>query len=422
MKKTYAICSVIIAAVVLFTAAAPAFPRANAAETDYYQGDVDMNGEVTAGDARTILRAAVQLESLEEAVLPYADYNGDNAVSAEDARLTLRAAVHLEPLIYTGEYVEQEPYIPPAPKETRSSFASSMAKAVSYGDIKDNMDWMVNTLGERNWHTRTNYSKVDYIYERLSSYGFTDLRYQSFVKNGVTGYNVIATIPTAVKNPDIIVICAHYDTARGTGGAVDNSSGAVALLQLAKRFLYEDRDYSAEVRFLFTDGEEQGYYGAYGYVYSLSQSEIDRHAIVLNMDMMGKPNSLYSDTNYYLAVATEPAQNYYYYNARENVGSRALDEAKKALGDLGEKGYYSPVRAGLHDIVPFRGYGIPALTLSWRRIYADGSYGSDYGLASPSIIHQSYDNIYYFDMDSLYNATRLMAYGAALVLAPYMGL
>ena len=417
MKKLSKPLSVILALLAVLCAAVNIAPRAYAA--DLYLGDVDMNGEVTAEDARVVLRAAVGLETLTGDAFTYADYDGDKKITATDARLTLRTAVELEPLLHVGEYVKPDP---PKPVVTRQSFASDMAKSVSYEDLEDNMYWFVETLGERNWWTGTQNTQVDYIYSRLSSYGFSKLRWQAFTRGDITGYNVIATIPTAVKNPDIILLCAHYDTARGTGGAVDNSSGAVALLQLAKRFLYADKDFGAEIRFLFTAGEEQGYYGAYGYVYSLSSSEVDRHVICLNMDMMGKPNKAYSDTSYYLAVATEPAQNYYYYNARSNIGSDALDEAKDALGNLGESGYYSPVRAGLHDIVPFRSYGIPALTLSWRRIYSADSYGSDYGLASPSIIHQSYDNMYYFDMDSLYNATRLMAYGAALIMADYMGL
>ncbi|MBR5424778.1 MAG: M28 family peptidase [Clostridia bacterium] len=389
---------------------------------EFYLGDVNMDGAVTAEDARTVLRAAVDLEELAEDAFTYGDYDGDGRITAEDARLTLRTAVELEPLLHVGEYVKPDP--PKPPEVTRHSFASDVAKSVSYSDLSDNMHWLVETLGERNWWTGTEYNKVDHIYDRLASYGFSkpNLRWQKVTRGDITGYNVIATIPTAVNDPDIILLCAHYDTARGTGGAVDNSSGAVALLQLAKRFLYLEKDFGAEVRFLFTAGEEQGYYGAYAYVNALSSSEAERHVICLNMDMMGKPNAAYSDTSYYLAVATEPAQSYYYYNARSNVGSDALDEAKEALGYLGEAGYYSPVRAGLHDIVPFRSYGIPALTLSWRRISSADSYGSDYGLASPSIIHQSYDNMHYFDMDSLYNATRLMAYGAALILADHMGL
>ena len=419
MKKLCIPLSVLMALLAVLSTVGNASLCANAAE--FYLGDVDMNGAVTAEDARTVLRAAVGLEELTGDAFTYGDYNGDGAITAEDARLTLRTAVDLEPLLHVGEYVEPDP---PKPQVTRHSFASDVEKTISYNDLSDNMHWLVETLGERNWWTGTQNSKVDYIYDRLASYGYAkpNLRWQSFVKGDITGYNVIATIPTAVKNPDIILLCAHYDTVRGTGGAVDNSSGTAALLQLAKRFLYLEKDFGAEVRFLFTAGEEQGYYGAYGYVYSLSSSEVERHAICLNMDMMGKPNAVYSDTYYYLAVATEPAQSYYYYTARSNVGSDALDEAKEALGYLGEAGYYSPVRAGLHDIVPFRSCGIPALTLSWRRIYAADSYGSDYGLASPGIIHESFDNMHYFDKSSLYNATRLMAYGTALILADYMGL
>lgn len=59
-------------------------------------GDPDASGDVTAADARVILRAAVGLETLTGDARLAADVNTDGALTAEDARLALRVAVGLE--------------------------------------------------------------------------------------------------------------------------------------------------------------------------------------------------------------------------------------------------------------------------------------------------------------------------------------
>lgn len=57
------------------------------------KGDVDGDGEVTAADARIILRAAV---GLEEVPLEVGDIDGDGKITAADAREALRDSVGLE--------------------------------------------------------------------------------------------------------------------------------------------------------------------------------------------------------------------------------------------------------------------------------------------------------------------------------------
>ena len=59
-------------------------------------GDVDGDGDVTAGDARLVLRASV---GLEETDLQRMDADADGTVSAADARLVLRFAVGLESVL-----------------------------------------------------------------------------------------------------------------------------------------------------------------------------------------------------------------------------------------------------------------------------------------------------------------------------------
>ena len=64
----------------------------------YSLGDIDLDGNITAADARLALRAAVKLQDLDPLLQQLADSDGNETVSAADARLILRAAVGLESL------------------------------------------------------------------------------------------------------------------------------------------------------------------------------------------------------------------------------------------------------------------------------------------------------------------------------------
>ena len=60
------------------------------------KGDVDIDGDVDASDARLALRISVGLETVTKEVKAIADVDGVTGVSAADARLILRYSVGLE--------------------------------------------------------------------------------------------------------------------------------------------------------------------------------------------------------------------------------------------------------------------------------------------------------------------------------------
>lgn len=57
-------------------------------------GDVDCSGKVTSSDARTVLRAAVNLEALDRIGLEAADLNASGKADSGDARAILRLSVN----------------------------------------------------------------------------------------------------------------------------------------------------------------------------------------------------------------------------------------------------------------------------------------------------------------------------------------
>lgn len=73
-----------------------------------YTGDMDLDFAVTAGDARKILRASVNLEKLNDFYWGMADVNNDSKITAADARTVLRMSVELEPKVYYNGYLRYE--------------------------------------------------------------------------------------------------------------------------------------------------------------------------------------------------------------------------------------------------------------------------------------------------------------------------
>lgn len=73
-------------------------------------GDVDLDGSVTVGDARTVLRCAVGLEALSSEAQKLADTDGDGSVTVADARAVLRIAVGLGSVFGAALYSQAHKY------------------------------------------------------------------------------------------------------------------------------------------------------------------------------------------------------------------------------------------------------------------------------------------------------------------------
>ena len=311
MKHVKAIVSILMA-LVLFVSAQSFSLLAYAEETEntvYYLGDVNKSGSITAMDARLTLMIAAGTKTPTSEEYNYADYIDDGKISAMDARMVLKAAAGATPLLLPTEKPKQPPKDVPTQEELKQKWISSFSGKVSYSELEKNLKWLVNDIGIRYWFNSSQNKAGDLLYNRLISYGFnaSTCKKIDFKHGAVVGRNIMATIPTSKSNADIILIVAHYDTVGNTSGAVDNSSGVSTLLQLAKIFNQAQNDYGVEWRFIFTAGDEQGYYGAKNYVNTLSATEKARLKLVFNMDMTAKPNSSYDpDGKYCIAISTEP--------------------------------------------------------------------------------------------------------------------
>ncbi len=98
-KKISGIISIVLALVIILTA--------NVSATVNYLGDMDGNSKVEASDARTILRAAVGLDTLSPEKLKIADTDNDDTLSSNDARTALRMSVGLTDWIQISDEAEK---------------------------------------------------------------------------------------------------------------------------------------------------------------------------------------------------------------------------------------------------------------------------------------------------------------------------
>ncbi len=102
--------------------------------------------------------------------------------------------------------------------------------------------------------------------------------------------NVIGLLGDA---PPKIVFLAHYDTALGSPGAVDNASGIRVLLELAQGLIGSGRKLPA-IAFIATGCEEPGFFGSENYVrYFQEHEEPANHpAYCVNLDMLANGEKL----------------------------------------------------------------------------------------------------------------------------------
>lgn len=126
-------------------------------------------------------------------------------------------------------------------------------------------------------------------------------------ENTKASENVVAFVKGSIKPEEILVISAHYDHlgSKGTkifNGADDNSSGTVALLEIAEAFqLAKEKGLGPKrsVLFLHLTAEEQGLYGSKWYVQN-PLFPLKNHIANLNIDMIGRIDDTHLENSNYL--------------------------------------------------------------------------------------------------------------------------
>jgi len=196
----------------------------------------------------------------------------------------------------------------------------------------------------------------DWLVDRLSALGYRP-RFQGFpLGNGLTSRNVLATLPG--RNPDVLVLGAHYDSKSPSPGANDNGTGVGALLQIAAQL--RDQPLDVTLIFAFFGAEEtidsnpdHHHYGSRHYVASMSAAERSLTRAMISVDMIGY------GTEFRVRTMGKGPQ-----SLRDKLLAFAEKPGTAATAPLTY--LRDPGRTGWSDHEAFELAGIPAAWLEWR--------------------------------------------------------
>lgn len=135
-----------------------------------------------------------------------------------------------------------------------------------------------------------------YIERVLEGYGYAINR-QIYEVNKKPARNIDAIIEPAggTTDPAVLVVGAHYDSARGTPGANDNATGSAAVLELARLLADLKRKTPKRIRLVLFVNEEPPYFytatmGSWQYAKLLSERK-ERVTAMFSLETIG----FYSD-------------------------------------------------------------------------------------------------------------------------------
>jgi hypothetical protein len=158
-----------------------------------------------------------------------------------------------------------------------------------HDNLKRHVEMLAGSIGERNvWHPEAMTAAAGYLRKTLEDTGYV-VNVQSFPSRGLTVNNLEAVLPGHGAADEIIVVGAHYDTVAGCPGADDNTSGVVALLELAR--LLAGTALPRTVRFVVFANEEAPFFygdemGSNRYA-ARAQAQGERIEAMLSLETIG---------------------------------------------------------------------------------------------------------------------------------------
>jgi hypothetical protein len=157
-------------------------------------------------------------------------------------------------------------------------------------ELRRDVDQLAVEIGERNVLNRPGelVQAAEYIATEFSKVGF-DVRRQEYEVARCTCENLEVEIRGTSQPEQIVIVGAHYDTAIGTAGANDNTTGVAAMLALARRF--SKRKTGRTLRFVAFVNEEPPFFqtdkmGSRVYARRCGQQQ-DKIVAMLSLETIG---------------------------------------------------------------------------------------------------------------------------------------
>jgi Zn-dependent M28 family amino/carboxypeptidase len=137
----------------------------------------------------------------------------------------------------------------------------------------------LEAFGDRSVGSQGNRTVADYLSKRLSGLGLVVLF------QGNSQRNVVALLKGTNAAPrEVLMVGAHYDSAKKSPGATDNGAGVAIVLEQAR--LLRDQQFPYDIKFAFWNAEETGGHGSKAYVKEAVEKK-EELSFYLNYDSVG---------------------------------------------------------------------------------------------------------------------------------------
>lgn len=193
-------------------------------------------------------------------------------------------------------------------------------------ELRRDVEKLSVEIGERNLdHYPALQHAAQFVEQEFTASGYTVER-QTYQTRGLACDNLVVERRGTSQPDDVVLVVAHYDSARGTPGANDNASGTAGLLALARRF--RDLQPARTLRFVAVTNEEPPYFQGESmgsWVYARRCRERNEKLIaVISLETIGYfPNEVGSQQYPFPLGAFYPSQGNFI-AVVGNVGSRGL--------------------------------------------------------------------------------------------------
>lgn len=124
-------------------------------------------------------------------------------------------------------------------------------------ELRAHVHHLAEVVGPRD-RPRPTAKAAEYLESQLAGFGYT-VRSRPFDSLGHGYRNLEVELPAGGQGSGIVLMGAHYDSARHSPGANDNASGCAALLEVARRLAGRQGDRA--LRLVFFAAEEPPFFG-----------------------------------------------------------------------------------------------------------------------------------------------------------------
>ncbi|UCH56673.1 MAG: M20/M25/M40 family metallo-hydrolase, partial [Candidatus Bathyarchaeota archaeon] len=132
------------------------------------------------------------------------------------------------------------------------------------------------------------YEDGHYLARQLRRKGKVKVRIETKCMNLDVGtWNVVADLPGSGGDDEMVVYGAHYEGHDIAVGALDDATGAVCVMEVARVLCQEREHLKRPMRFILFGSEELGLFGSRAYV-EQHPDEIEQIRFMLNFDAAGR--------------------------------------------------------------------------------------------------------------------------------------